>query len=1181
MNTIPGRNELSSRKRRRSIADSQSVVRGDDDDKENATTDVAGLAGLKQPSMPSGLPKKSRSKSMGPGGLDALTNATFNQRKATMTQPVRSILKPTIPLSPPQERRSTLAPPGVGLSGRASIGPGGLVGANITQNGTGFLIDLSTPGKQPQSQVAITGSENLQNPFGSAFDALNVAGTGAQAPAGADVAPDMSTEEREQREKTKKEILERREARRKSLANRRVSFAPEATLHTWNVIEFVQDSTASSGSTNSNRRASAATNNTHIPSSSPHQQSPARQNEEIEVPSTPIQQLSSPVNQTPLARTFKRIEDGRKSRRGSDAASSGGDDSTGHSSFSSPLTASSAADSDDSDSDAAFIDDASNGGGVGDGSAEGESTSMSLDSADMTMDSPGSVVISNASTSSSTSQLNEALRLAAAQAGTKGIEYDENGDLSMEIASDQVTAAFQSWAGRRAGADVLQDLTAFHDQENLGAIRPQKKIVGSVAPAPPRYPTQNAKESRRDVTAHTSVDMTMDMTRPVGGILPSQPPSGHVPGAAHTSMDMTMEMTRPVGRILSPQQPTGHVVGAVVDPALQSIEGNRRGSVGGRRSSGEGSSLEDATMDFTVLVGGIKGAADAQEDPEPDGYFSAMHDTVPGVQSLEDEASEEVALEEVVNSEAGPAYPVIGNAEPSMEELLVEKMSLQEFLDLTAIHFMDLTTTKRRHTEKLGGKENRSGSRNDQAANTLEGRLRDACCVLPMLELHQHSCRELKKYISEGRTLIRQIEANTYAENPSLFREYMMASPEAQTMMDNQFRNMKTHARLSSKAQWYDWRRKLLDGLKAGLLKMAKEMSHDDQALHRYEEILSSSLPELLNEFEMLSAEHARVRERTEEIASADQIQLTAARNDLLELDTGMEQKKAKLETLQLQIRNQQEKIEMVTEKKMTVTEDIRQAEKIRGECQGWSESEVREWKRLVDDIEREHGWTIATIEGNTIQMMYRQQLLLVLDMRKSPDSPFVAPEVSLCPSIEEALAEHHLRESSTSIKKLFIHTLNDHFRLPTSKALGPNHILKLVSTVWSQAIEMSEEVEALNRHHVLQFLFAPEASAASIKTSFLLPALQTKIVITFSVVINIPDRHDRAVIVVRPRARVVYGARLDEEKMGTYMARRLHGLASGAASKTNAGSGRWLEAVKALGAALLADGTKGKSGSS
>src|SRR6202044_3783139 len=72
---------------------------------------------------------------------------------------------------------------------------------------------------------------------------------------------ETSAREREAEERRKSEkqaILEQRAARRKSMANRRVSFAPEATLHTWNVVELVEDSTTSSAS-NSTRRQSSIT----------------------------------------------------------------------------------------------------------------------------------------------------------------------------------------------------------------------------------------------------------------------------------------------------------------------------------------------------------------------------------------------------------------------------------------------------------------------------------------------------------------------------------------------------------------------------------------------------------------------------------------------------------------------------------------------------------------------------------------------------------------------------------------------------------------------------------------------------------------------------------------------------------------------------------------------------------
>lgn len=53
-----------------------------EEDKENMTTDVAAIMSVKRSGMHlEARLKRSRSKSLGPGGLDALTNATFNERK--------------------------------------------------------------------------------------------------------------------------------------------------------------------------------------------------------------------------------------------------------------------------------------------------------------------------------------------------------------------------------------------------------------------------------------------------------------------------------------------------------------------------------------------------------------------------------------------------------------------------------------------------------------------------------------------------------------------------------------------------------------------------------------------------------------------------------------------------------------------------------------------------------------------------------------------------------------------------------------------------------------------------------------------------------------------------------------------------------------------------------------------
>lgn len=163
--------------------------------------------------------------------------------------------------------------------------------------------------------------------------------------------------------------------------------------------------------------------------------------------------------------------------------------------------------------------------------------------------------------------------------------------------------------------------------------------------------------------------------------------------------------------------------------------------------------------------------------------------------------------------------------------------------------------------------------------------------------------------------------------------------------MENQFKNVKTHSRLSSKGQWYEWRKKLLDDLKQGLLKIEDGMIGDDEMLSKRESFFSSALPALLQHRDELEREEARLRDLAEENAQVDQAELAAARDSLLGLEEETEAKQALLESLQMEIREKQEAIENATERKLNLAADIAQAEKIKEGCRGWNTSELKKWK--------------------------------------------------------------------------------------------------------------------------------------------------------------------------------------------------------------------------------------------
>jgi len=188
---------------------------------------------------------------------------------------------------------------------------------------------------------------------------------------------------------------------------------------------------------------------------------------------------------------------------------------------------------------------------------------------------------------------------------------------------------------------------------------------------------------------------------------------------------------------------------------------------------------------------------------------------------------------------------------------------------------------------------------------------------------------------------MREIETETLEENPPLFQEYMNATPDFKLIMDNQFKNVKTHARLLSKAMWYEWRSQLQDGLKEGLVRIGEGMDNDEKLLNKEQKLLDSVLPGLQKQLDTLELEHRDLRLAADELADCDPEDLDAARDELEGLGEDVATKMAKIEALQAQLAATESSLVDCTERRAQCLSDIEEYEKVREECRGWTSSEI------------------------------------------------------------------------------------------------------------------------------------------------------------------------------------------------------------------------------------------------
>ena len=254
------------------------------------------------------------------------------------------------------------------------------------------------------------------------------------------------------------------------------------------------------------------------------------------------------------------------------------------------------------------------------------------------------------SSTESSGRLEAALRQAANQAGTQGIDFDEHGDITMEMADDEITASFKPWMKKgNYVPQVLGDPSALQDQENLNPFSPafkanvnrrvpeeedgtveMKQAVGRILPATEEAQASPKRRKRKSITGNnrrrssagrrrssgnspTLGDETMDLTTAVGGIeqkdASAQGEDKYVPSSDEDE-ELTMEFTS--------------VIGGVVEPNLKHASSTDDDLVNRqlfqdayRRESMESSNNEE-DMDITFAAGGILPSIPERTEPIED-----------------------------------------------------------------------------------------------------------------------------------------------------------------------------------------------------------------------------------------------------------------------------------------------------------------------------------------------------------------------------------------------------------------------------------------------------------------------------------------------------------------------------------------------------------------------------------
>ncbi|KZF24172.1 Spc7-domain-containing protein [Xylona heveae TC161] len=1318
-----GRGDIAPRPRprsRRSIAHMPTGATFGDADKENATTDLGSIKNTKNAQHAAKALRKSRSKSIGPGGLDALTDDDIKLAESNVSYP-KSILKPTIPLSPLRQIPSrTPTYPALDDDGNIIMRS-----QHPLLNGKSSLFDIPKP------------SSNSMNP-----------GVDEGKPKGEEhTAAQREREEKEERERQRREIQERRDARRKSLANRRVSFAPEATLHTWDVIEYAHDSTTSSASSNSTRRASSA-------SSTFDQLTSTSMNATPDSPSTPPKRTRSSARmQSPRQRQSPQKKRRRRSSTIppmnfnnpdefddiSSSPSSGGSEvneelpantSQTHSPVSEHSVSEEGSD-DDQGTASMVLDTVYLSGGPHNPSQKPETGYMTQDADDGEVDDDGEVtmeIVGDEITSafqpwmhkpsehvldkgsfdgkdllypelkqSTPPDENEGEDLELGSEGdadmtmdlTRGVgrivppvspeeKHDYQGDQQKsDMAMSHSNSAWESLDRGSSPEEMAMELTMplgkingpanqvnsiLDDEEGdeneemtmeftsaigglLGAssrkegtpepTTPQQKIVTPLSFSNEKVIEESAQAAEATVEEQSGsnemeVDMEMDMTQAMGGILPkptesAKPaqPSKKLTKEPSPAKFMENQMDEPakdfVAQKEAQKEPTLNIREMIQSlTPKRKIRGRKSLHTGGAKGllgkrpleldeesdDGSPSKLREKRNGLYIPSGLAKSPSVGGETPKrndlsvpvlPPKSPSALRETPKKslTSKTQEAAPNEVEKENVSFSpvrepspikpkvatprKAGPrtrsthasrSEPLKSPAKPTGRIRRKDNIQLQEFLNLTSIRFMELTTTKRRDTtfaRNITTGKNNGSSANGPASQSFDDHVAAGTCTVPMLQVYQKSCNELKNKLSDGRNTIQYIEARSSEDNPPLFEEYTSAPPDIKSIMDNQLKNMKTYARLQSKRTWYEWRMNLLKPAKSDLESTLEGLATDEKAIASQEKLLQPVLPTLFEKRTALEKTEQELRTRAEELAKCDLQELRNVRDRLVDAQSDLEEQTRLLEELQSQMREVEDTQADLLDRKAKVLEDTAQAEKTREECRGYESSEIISLEAEVQALEQQHGWSIKSASATDLVIAYTNGLNLTLS---SPNNSKIGLDLSkasmgfsysadaLEPILQSAQSQATLNFFLRAAKSQFAHALTS----PEGERNGSStiNLAKLLSDLrqfWDTACDVTRRIHSLALSFVtdVQLLSSSSSHSSSssnnssnstpdvleVRSMVLLPALRSKVLVRFVIAVS------GIKVSVDPSASIIYGngVKPHPDRLTAYLNRKIGGI--------------------------------------
>ncbi|KAJ3923135.1 Spc7 kinetochore protein-domain-containing protein [Lentinula edodes] len=451
----------------------------------------------------------------------------------------------------------------------------------------------------------------------------------------------------------------------------------------------------------------------------------------------------------------------------------------------------------------------------------------------------------------------------------------------------------------------------------------------------------------------------------------------------------------------------------------------------------------------------------------------------------------------------------------------IPPISIEQFLEMTGIRFMDLSAPRRStYASQIPSRQPRNPSEIPLAEYAVA-----MAIDIPQLVLYSRVARDLEGWIEQSKVEFRQAEEEAAKVTPLLFAEYLRTDEEGQKDLTRQLKLIRTNVRLEAKSDWYGWKLQWLDSLKYGAQAALTNLQNDAKALENLKAKTDEIVPDLEREYNEIVRELQAEQQEVAEIEQCDQDYLNELKNSIAEQNVEVESLRAEVKEANDQLQWLEERLENVVLQKQEATSAIAEANRRLHIQTNSTGVEVIRLQNELQALEDLHMFHISKVQPDLFEFTYASAYHITIpcqDYLPLVDSVDISRLPELCTKYKDEFPV--LTNFLLSAAKEYIRD---------SKASSIRHIIQRLADFWTSTTQIRAQIRQLSIKYpvTIEPRETPKQpfSEFSARAMVLFPAKKAKAYISFVFDLDTFSRWPASVGSLRWEVRKGYG-KIDEQ---------------------------------------------------